>query len=97
MLLQPTADDAGAVRHVSARLTERDLVNLPRFRMAVRTERTHLRHPGGIAAPRVRGTRPAAQRCAGQPAGCRTLRTATVTRLAARSATRSATRDTPGG
>jgi DNA helicase HerA-like ATPase len=38
MLLQPSADDARAVRDLMAPLTERDLVNLPRFRMAVRTE-----------------------------------------------------------
>ena len=38
MLLQPSADDARAVRDLMAPLTERDLLNLPRFRMAVRTE-----------------------------------------------------------
>jgi hypothetical protein len=38
MLLQPSADDAHALRGEMAPLTERDLVNLPRFRMAVRTE-----------------------------------------------------------
>ena len=38
MLLQPSADDARAVRDLMAPLAERDLVNLPRFRMAVRTE-----------------------------------------------------------
>jgi len=38
MLLQPSADDARALRDEMAPLTERDLVNLPRFRMAVRTE-----------------------------------------------------------
>lgn len=38
MLLQPSADDARAVRDLVAPLTERDLANLPRFRMAVRTE-----------------------------------------------------------
>ena len=38
MLLQPSADDARAVRDLMVPLTERDLVNLPRFRMAVRTE-----------------------------------------------------------
>ncbi|MHB8960257.1 MAG: hypothetical protein ACYDAN_11575 [Candidatus Limnocylindrales bacterium] len=38
MLLQPSADDARAVRDLMAPLTERDLANLPRFRMAVRTE-----------------------------------------------------------
>jgi len=38
MLLQPSADDARALRDEMAPLTERDLINLPRFRMAVRTE-----------------------------------------------------------
>jgi hypothetical protein len=38
MLLQPSADDAHAMRDEMLPLTERDLVNLPRFRMAVRTE-----------------------------------------------------------
>jgi hypothetical protein len=38
MLLQPSADDARLVRDEFEPLTERDLVNLPRFRMAVRTE-----------------------------------------------------------
>ena len=38
ILLQPSADDARAVRDLMAPLTERDLANLPRFRMAVRTE-----------------------------------------------------------
>ncbi|MCZ7538173.1 MAG: hypothetical protein M5T61_21030 [Acidimicrobiia bacterium] len=38
MLLQPSAEDARLLRDVMAPLTERDLVNLPRFRMAVRTE-----------------------------------------------------------
>jgi hypothetical protein len=38
MLLQPSADDARLLRDEMAPLTERDLVNLPRFRMAVRTE-----------------------------------------------------------
>jgi hypothetical protein len=38
MLLQPSADDARALRDEMAPLTERDLINLPRFRLAVRTE-----------------------------------------------------------
>jgi hypothetical protein len=38
MLLQPSADDARLLRDEFAPLTERDLVNLPRFRMAVRSE-----------------------------------------------------------
>lgn len=38
MLLQPSADDARALRDEMAPLTERDLINVPRFRMAVRTE-----------------------------------------------------------
>ena len=38
MLLQPSADDARLLRDEFAPLTERDLINLPRFRMAVRTE-----------------------------------------------------------
>jgi hypothetical protein len=38
LLLQPSADDARLLRDEMAPLTERDLVNLPRFRMAVRTE-----------------------------------------------------------
>ncbi|MBA2718012.1 MAG: DUF87 domain-containing protein [Chloroflexi bacterium] len=38
MLLQPSADDARLLRDEMAPLTERDLVNLPRYRMAVRTE-----------------------------------------------------------
>lgn len=38
MLLQPSADDARLLRDEMAPLTDRDLVNLPRFRMAVRTE-----------------------------------------------------------
>jgi hypothetical protein len=38
MLLQPSADDARLLRDEFAPLSERDLVNLPRFRMAVRTE-----------------------------------------------------------
>lgn len=38
ILLQPSADDARALRDEMAPLTERDLINLPRFRMAVRTE-----------------------------------------------------------
>ncbi len=38
MLLQPSADDARLLRDAFAPLTERDLVNLPRFAMAVRTE-----------------------------------------------------------
>ncbi len=38
MLLQPSSDDARALRDEMAPLTERDLINLPRFRMAVRTE-----------------------------------------------------------
>ncbi len=38
MLLQPSADDARVLRDEMAPLTERDLINLPRFRMAVRTE-----------------------------------------------------------
>ncbi len=38
MLLQPSADDARLLRDEMAPLTERDLINLPRFRMAVRTE-----------------------------------------------------------
>lgn len=37
-LLQPSADDARLLRDEMAPLTERDLINLPRFRMAVRTE-----------------------------------------------------------
>ena len=38
MLLQPSAADARLLRDEMAPLTERDLINLPRFRMAVRTE-----------------------------------------------------------
>jgi hypothetical protein len=38
MLLQPSAEDAGPLAELVAPLTERDLINLPRFRMAVRTE-----------------------------------------------------------
>jgi uncharacterized protein DUF87 len=38
MLLQPSAEDAGPLADLVAPLTERDLINLPRFRMAVRTE-----------------------------------------------------------
>jgi hypothetical protein len=38
MLLQPSAEDAGPLAGLVAPLTERDLINLPRFRMAVRTE-----------------------------------------------------------
>ena len=38
MLLQPSAEDARLLADQFAPLTERDLVNLPRFRMAVRTE-----------------------------------------------------------
>ena len=38
MLLQPSADDARLLRDEMAPLTERDLLNLPRYRMAVRTE-----------------------------------------------------------
>ncbi len=38
MLLQPSADDARLLRDEFAPLTERDLLNLPRFRMALRTE-----------------------------------------------------------
>jgi hypothetical protein len=37
-LLQPSSDDARAFRDEMSPLTERDLVNLPRFRMAIRTE-----------------------------------------------------------
>ena len=38
MLLQPSADDARLLRDEMAPLIERDLLNLPRYRMAVRTE-----------------------------------------------------------
>ena len=38
MLLQPSTDDARLLRDEMAPLTERDLLNLPRYRMAVRTE-----------------------------------------------------------
>jgi hypothetical protein len=38
ILLQPSADDARLLRDEFAPLTERDLVNLPRFRIALRTE-----------------------------------------------------------
>ena len=38
MLLQPSAEDARALADQFGPLTERDLANLPRFRMAVRTE-----------------------------------------------------------
>jgi hypothetical protein len=38
MLLQPSPEDARPLADLVAPLTERDLVNLPRFRMAVRTE-----------------------------------------------------------
>jgi hypothetical protein len=38
MLLQPSPEDAGPLADLVAPLTERDLINLPRFRMAVRTE-----------------------------------------------------------
>jgi Helicase HerA, central domain len=38
MLLQPSADDTRLLRDEMAPLTERDLLNLPRYRMAVRTE-----------------------------------------------------------
>ena len=38
MLLQPSAEDARLLADQFAPLSERDLVNLPRFRMAVRTE-----------------------------------------------------------
>jgi DNA helicase HerA-like ATPase len=38
IVLQPAADDARLFRDQFAPLTERDLVNLPRFRMAIRTE-----------------------------------------------------------
>lgn len=38
MLLQPSAEDAGPLAELVAPLTERDLINLPRFRIAVRTE-----------------------------------------------------------
>jgi hypothetical protein len=38
LLLQPSAEDAGALADLVAPLTERDLINLPRFRIAVRTE-----------------------------------------------------------
>lgn len=38
VLLQPAPEDARTLRDEFAPLTERDLVNLPRFRMAVRTE-----------------------------------------------------------
>jgi hypothetical protein len=37
-LLQPAPEDARTLRDEFAPMTERDLVNLPRFRMAVRTE-----------------------------------------------------------
>ena len=36
--LQPSADDARLLRDEMAPLTERDLLNLPRYRMAVRTD-----------------------------------------------------------
>lgn len=38
ILLQPSAEDVRLLADLVAPLTERDLVNLPRFRMAVRTE-----------------------------------------------------------
>jgi hypothetical protein len=38
MLLQPSAEDARLLADLVAPLTERDLLNLPRFRMAIRTE-----------------------------------------------------------
>jgi len=38
LLLQPSPEDARPLADLVAPLTERDLVNLPRFRMAVRTE-----------------------------------------------------------
>ena len=38
MLLQPSSEDVRLLGDLMAPLTERDLVNLPRFRMAVRTE-----------------------------------------------------------
>ena len=103
MLLQPSADDARAVRDLMAPLTERDLVNLPRFRMAVRTELDGEARVftadvlAGAAEPRLRGPRPSSQRRARRRAGGRALRTATVTRLATRLATRSAAHDVSGG
>jgi hypothetical protein len=38
MLLQPSSEDVRLLGDLMAPLTERDLVNLPRFRMAIRTE-----------------------------------------------------------
>ena len=38
MLLQPSAEDVRLLGDLMGPLTERDLVNLPRFRMAIRTE-----------------------------------------------------------
>jgi hypothetical protein len=38
ILLQPSAEDVRLLGDLMAPLTERDLVNLPRFRMAIRTE-----------------------------------------------------------
>ena len=70
-LLQPTADDAGAVRHVSARThgaRPRQPAALPDGgpdRARRRRPRAHLRRPARAAEPRVRGPRTSAQRCTG--------------------------------
>ncbi|MBA2373536.1 MAG: hypothetical protein H0V74_04950, partial [Chloroflexi bacterium] len=66
-LLQPSPEDARMLADAFAPLTERDLFNLPRFRMAIRTEldgetRIHHRCAARAAAFRLVRCRPAPQR-----------------------------------
>ncbi len=59
LLLQPSAEDARLLADQFAPLTERDLLNLPRFRMAVRTEldgEARVLTPGILPEPDRLGT-----------------------------------------
>jgi len=85
-----------------APLTERDLFNLPRFRMAIRTgldgeTRIHHRCAARAAAPRLVRCRPAPQRRARRSRPARNARWLSLSWSETRSPTRSATTGTSVG
>ena len=102
-LLQPSPEDARMLSDAFTPLTERDLFNLPRFRMAIRTElrrrdaHPHDRCAARAAAPRLVRCRPAPQRRARRSRPARSARWMSLSWSETRSATRSATTGTSVG
>jgi uncharacterized protein DUF87 len=72
MLLQPSAEDSHVLADQFAPLSERDLLNSPRFRMAVRTEidgDTRVFTPGILPEPTLLGTAALVRRLSDQRDG----------------------------